>query len=198
MILVEQTQVAEADLPVQAFREHLQLGTGFAEDGVQDPVLVTALRAAIAAIEGRTGKALIARDFLLVTNAWRDPHGQVFPVAPVQSITRFEIEDLSGELEAIDTARVTLRRDAHAPCMEAVGLGLPTIPVGGSANIAFRAGFGTWADVPEDLKQAVLLMGAHFHDNRAAATERARALPMGVDALCRRHTPVRIVGARRL
>ncbi len=48
----------------RGLREHLRLGTGFGEDGLQDPVLAGFLRAALAAIEGRTGKALIARDFL--------------------------------------------------------------------------------------------------------------------------------------
>ena len=50
MMLVEQTTVPTAALPVAEFKDHLRLGTGFADDGVQDDVLETYLRAAIATI----------------------------------------------------------------------------------------------------------------------------------------------------
>ena len=79
-----------------------------------------------------------------------------------------------------------------------VGLSLPTIPVGGSADILFTAGFGTWAEVPGDLQQAVLMLAAHYYANRSAVETRAAALPLGVVGICRRYTPIRLVGARRL
>ena len=66
MVLTEQTAVPTAALPIQEFKDHLRLGTGFADDGVQDALAEGYLRAALAAIEGRIGKALIARDFLLL------------------------------------------------------------------------------------------------------------------------------------
>ncbi len=50
-------------MPVQALKNHLRLGTGFADDGMQDGLIEGYLRAAMAAIEGRIGKALIARQF---------------------------------------------------------------------------------------------------------------------------------------
>ena len=65
MMLIEETAIADAALPVDQFKAHLRLGTGFAEDNVQDEVLKGFLRAAIAAIEARTGKVLIERGFLL-------------------------------------------------------------------------------------------------------------------------------------
>ena len=52
--------VAFFALPLAALRDHLRLGTGFGDDSLQDGVLEQALRGAIAAIEGRTEKALIA------------------------------------------------------------------------------------------------------------------------------------------
>jgi len=56
MMLVEQTSVPSAALPVTEFKDHLLLGTGFTGASVQDPVLENYLRAAISAIEARTGK----------------------------------------------------------------------------------------------------------------------------------------------
>ncbi|MEL7150243.1 MAG: head-tail connector protein [Pseudomonadota bacterium] len=198
MILIEQTQVPDAALPVEAFREHLQLGSGFADDGLQDAVLVSHLRAAIATIEGRTSKALIAREFLLVNSAWRSLGQQVFPVAPVSVIASLTIVDLQGGDTVVDPAAYRLTRDAHAPALVSVGLSLPTIPVGGSADIVFTAGFGDWADVPADLQQAVFLLATHYYENRSASVARAANLPLGVVSICRRHTPIRLVGARRI
>ncbi|MGR3464306.1 head-tail connector protein, partial [Limimaricola sp.] len=60
MRLIETGAVPEAALPIEGFRAHLRLGTGFAEDGLQDAGLAGFLRAAIAAIEARTGKVLLA------------------------------------------------------------------------------------------------------------------------------------------
>ena len=71
MMLSEVLAVPQAALPVAAFKDHLRLGTGFADDGVQDALAESYLRAAMAAIEGRIGKALIARDFLLALEGWR-------------------------------------------------------------------------------------------------------------------------------
>ncbi|MEM6385768.1 MAG: hypothetical protein AAF718_05975 [Pseudomonadota bacterium] len=198
MILIEQTQVPETDLPVAEFREHLQLGSGFADDGLQDAVLVSQLKAAIAAIEGRTSKALLARDFLLVNSAWRSLGQQVFPIAPVVAIQSMKIMDLQGEDTLTDASTYRLRRDTHAPALVSIGLSLPTIPVGGSADILFTAGFGTWSDVPPDLQQAVFLLATQYYENRSASVARATSLPLGVVSICRRYTPIRLVGARRI
>jgi len=57
-MLTEDTIVPTEALPIAAFREHLRMGTGFAEDTLQDGLLERHLRAALAAIEARTGKIL--------------------------------------------------------------------------------------------------------------------------------------------
>ena len=59
MMLIEETAVPEAALPIAQLKAHLRLGTGFSDDDVQGPVLESFLRAAIASIEVRTGKVLI-------------------------------------------------------------------------------------------------------------------------------------------
>ena len=82
MMLVEQSTIPVSALPVAEFKDHLRLGTGFADDGIQDTMLEGQLRAALAAIEARTGKILIQRDFLWTVNAWRDFAKQALPVAP--------------------------------------------------------------------------------------------------------------------
>ncbi|SNT38021.1 phage conserved hypothetical protein, phiE125 gp8 family [Antarctobacter heliothermus] len=102
MMLVEETQVLEAALPVDALKYHLLLGSGFTEGDLQDPVLVSFLRAAIAAIEGRTSKALITRGFLVTLDGWTAPDTQRLPVAPVQAITEVALVDAIGVATVVD------------------------------------------------------------------------------------------------
>ena len=86
MMLIEETTFADEVLPVEEFKAHLKVGTGFEDDSLQDGTLITFLRAALSAIEARTGKALIARDFAWTIHEWANPMGEAFPVAPVGSM----------------------------------------------------------------------------------------------------------------
>jgi len=195
MLTTELSGVPQAALPIAAFRDHLRLGTGFADDALQDDLLADTLRAALAAVEGRTGKALIARDFSLVVQAWRDLAVQELSRAPVAAILSFAITDRQGADTIIDAARYVLREDAHRPALEATGLVLPAIPVGGAARITFTAGFGAWEDVPPDLRRAVLLLAAHYYEDRAAESA---PIPGEIAALIAPHRPVRLFGGRGL
>lgn len=71
MMLIEDTAVGTEALPLAVFKEHLRLGTGFADDGLQDSLLESFLRSGMAAIEARTGKALIERRFSWTVSRWR-------------------------------------------------------------------------------------------------------------------------------
>ncbi|NNF89846.1 MAG: hypothetical protein HKM96_00590 [Boseongicola sp.] len=196
MILIEQTQVPDAALPVAEFRDHLQLGSGFADDGYQDAVLVPQLRAALAAIEGDTGKALFQRTFRYVVNAWRDLAHEVLPVAPVAAVQSFKVTDLAGVEELIPATAYRLVEDAHRPELRWLGLVLPTIPVGGHAEIVFEAGYSAdWAGVPADLKQAVLMLAAHFYEHRTGPSD--HAVPGSLAVLLKRYKPFRLFGGGR-
>ena len=198
MMLIEQTQVPDAALPVAEFRDHLQLGSGFADDGLQDAVLLQQLRAALVAIEGETGKVILPRVFQYVVTAWFDPSRQSLPVAPVSAVQSLTITDINGGSEVIEASRYRLQPDAHAPCLVSKGWHLPTIPVGGTAEIVFDAGYGVdWAAAPADLRQAVLMLAAHYYENRSAVGARSQPLPLGAAAICARHKPIRLFGGGR-
>ncbi len=97
MMLVEETEVPSAALPVAEFREHLRLGTGFAEDTLQDAVLESFLRAALGAVEARTGKVLLERDFSWTLEGWRAVDAQGLPVAPVSAVTGLALTNRAGK-----------------------------------------------------------------------------------------------------
>ena len=197
MTLIEETTVPDAALPVEKLKAHLRLGTGFSDGTVQDEVLVSFLRAAIAAVEARTGKALIERDFLLSVTEWRTPDGQILPVAPANVVSTMNYVDRLGERTDVDTGLYWLERDAHQPRVRSVGCALPAVPKEGAVEISFRAGFGaTWDAMPPDLAQAVMLLAAHYYEFRHETTLSEGCMPFGVTSLIERYRVMRLGGRK--
>ena len=198
MMLVELTAPALEAQPVAGLRDHLRLGTGFetAGDAAESAALAGFLRAAIATIEARTGKVLLARQFRLRLEEWRDPLGQALPLAPVSAIERVEIGDGQGNVTLVDPASYRLLADMQRPVLAPAGAFLPQIPGNGHVEITFRAGFGVqWTDVPADLAQAVLMLAARYHEDRSFEGSQS-AMPFGVSALIERWRSVRVLGGR--
>ncbi|MGD9917889.1 MAG: hypothetical protein AB7U46_07705 [Paenirhodobacter sp.] len=197
MMLNEQTTVATGVLPLAEFRDHLRLGTGFADAGAEDAALIAYLRAALAAIEGRTAKVLLAREFRLTLEAWRGCESQPLPVAPVSAVSALTLIDRDGVETVIDAAAWRLVQDLARPRLEPLSLVLPTIPTGGVAQIDFTAGFGpAWSDLPVDLAQAVFLLAAQYYELRHDGAGEVAAMPFGVMALIERWRTVRVLGGR--
>jgi len=160
-MLIEETAVPSEALPVEAFKAHLRLGTGFSEDRLQEPVLESFLRAAMSAIEARTGKILIARDFSWTLNGWRDETGQALPVAPVSALLEVVFVSRLGVEHPLASQFYRLEQDMQRPKLAPVAGVLPQVPTGGAVRIGFRAGYGAaWEELPADLGQAVLLLAA--------------------------------------
>jgi uncharacterized phiE125 gp8 family phage protein len=195
MMLVEVTSVPLAALPVVQFKAHLRLGTGFSDTGLQDVVLESFLLAAMSAIEGRTGKILIERDFDWSLTAWRDYDRQALPVAPVSAITEVVLIPASGPEVVVAPALYKLVPDMQRPCLVALSGMLPSVPVNGSVRVGFMAGFGpAWGNLPADLQQAVLMLAAHYYEYRQDTTLGAGCMPFGVTALIERYRTVRLFG----
>ena len=193
MMLIEQTPVPGTALPVQGLKDHLRLGTGFTDDGMQDGLIEAYLRAALAAVEGRIGKVLIARRFLWQLQDWRDASEQALPVAPVTGIVSLTLVDVAGAATLVSADRYRLVPDLHRPKLAAVGVLLPAAPVEGRIEVVFDAGFGAaWAQVPADLAQAVLLLAAEYHERRHDGG--AAGVPLAVQSLIERWRTVRILG----
>ena len=195
MMLVEQGAVPGSALPVAEFRDHLRLGTGFADEALQDGLLASHLRAAMAAIEGRIGKVLIARRFLWTVDRWRDGAAQALPVAPITGIAEVTLVDAAGGRVTLPAGSYRLVTDSHRPKLAARSGSLPLIPEGGRAEVLFDAGFGAaWAALPADLAQAVLLLAAEVYDQRHGGAEVQAGLPFAVQMLIERWRTVRVLG----
>lgn len=192
-MLVEETTVPQSALPVAQLKDHMRLGSGFSDDGVQDDLLEGYLRASIAAIEARTGKILIEREFSWTLTAWRDLRRQPLPIAPVNAITGVMLIGMHGDETFADGDAWVLEPDAQRPGLKAAGACLPGVPVNGSVRIGMLAGFGPeWDDLPADLGQAVLMLAAHFYEYRHDVAHGTPAMPFGVSALIERYRTVRL------
>lgn len=196
-MLVEETGVSVAALPVAEFKEHLRLGSGFGEDDVQDSVLESFLRAAMAAIEARTGKVLIERDFLWSVAYWRNDQGQGLPVAPVAALISVTLVDRLGDSAVVAPSAYRLFPDQQHPQVRPSGTCLPTIPSDGQAEVRFVAGYGSeWTDIPADLRQAMLLLASHYYEYRDDTALSGGCMPFGVTSLIERYRPMRLGAVR--
>lgn len=198
MMLVELTAPPLEALPVAGLRAHLRLGTGFdlTDDATETAALAGFLRAAIATIEARTGKVLLARQFRMRIEDWRDPAGQPLPLAPVNAVERVEMDDGAGQVTVIAPDLWRLQPDMQRPVLLPRGPWLPVVPQGGFVTVTFAAGFGpVWDAVPADLAQAVLLLAARYYEDRSFEGTPS-AMPFGVSALIERWRAVRVLGGR--
>ncbi|MEM9780864.1 MAG: hypothetical protein AAF899_00170 [Pseudomonadota bacterium] len=166
--------------PLPAFKEHLRLGFGFTDDGSEDGLIQEYLSAAVMAVERRTARALVARDFVLVVSG-PDADGCVaVPIGPVSGIVSAVIRDGSATT-ALDVAGWRVTPGETGQRIGAVGGALPVPAAGARLEIVLTAGLGAdWTGVPGDLAQAVLILAADFYSRRG--TEGAKSLTTDLPA----------------
>lgn len=192
-MLIEETIVPDAALPLAAFKAHLRMGTGFAEASLQDGVLGSFLRAALAAVETRTGKALIEREFTLSVSELKDAAALVMPLAPVTVIAEVLVVARSGAQQVADASLYWLERDTHTPRLRATAECLPAPETGGELRVRFLAGFGPeWDDMPADLQQAIMMLAAHYYEYRNDTALAGGCMPFGVTSLIERFRALRL------
>jgi uncharacterized phiE125 gp8 family phage protein len=196
MVLTELSAPPAAAIPVRAFADHLRLGTGFADDGSQDAVLELYLRAAMAAIEARIGRALLARAFTWTVTRWRDDASQGLPIAPLQSVDAIRLIGADGEETEVEPGAWSVLRDAQRPRLVGrFGRNLPRIPRTGHAEVSFTAGYGNaWDAVPADLRHAVFLLAATYYENRTEPGQASGTMPFGVLVLIEPYRALRVGG----
>jgi uncharacterized phiE125 gp8 family phage protein len=195
MNIVEETSVPAEALPLQDFREHLRLGSGFPDDSLQDPLLESTLRAAIGAIEYRTGKALFRRGFVLRLEHWAPGGFQPILRGPLVQVSEVRLVAADGSERPVASATYKVVPDEFRAGLQALRA-LPDPTVGGHIEIRFDAGYGpSWQDVPESLAQAVMVLGAHFYETRGGTAH--TGLPMLVRVLIEAFRDLRLFGGRR-
>lgn len=167
-------------------------------DGSDEDQLIGALiTAARLLVERSAGLALITQKWSVLLDAW--PDGQVIelPLAPVRSVDALKVYAEDDVSTLIDPAQYYADL-ASRPARLVRRSGVHWAPPGRMANgigIDLTAGYGAAAgDVPETLRRAILLLSAHWFENRAAVDEGAvlREAPLAVQALLAPYRSIRL------
>jgi len=156
--------VAPATMPVSLAeaKAHLRV-----DHGDQDDLISAQIRAATAWLDGWSG--ILGR--ALITQTWRQEFGRFadhlpLPLAPVTAIDSISYFDAGNVQQVLDPGLYALHTDAF---------GAHVVPQSGNAwpatcrrpdavSITFTAGYGAAADVPEPIRQAILLIVQRLFD----------------------------------
>lgn len=191
MILTETAPAVVTPVSLDDFSAHLRLAHGFPDDGAEDGLLDLYLRNAAAAVEARTGRALIRRGFVLRLAGWDRAGHAVLPVGPVEAVTGIRFVREAETIELAAGTWVLEPGTGRQRVTGEAGSALPPVPQGHVVELTFEAGFGPdAADVPGDLRQAVMLLAAHHYENRYE--DDGPGLPLAVRSLVDPWRPVRI------
>ena len=149
-----------------------------------DALLAALITAARRVVEARTGLCMIAQTWMCFRDAWPKDGVIELPVAPLLALEEVGVYGEDDEKAVIDEAHYLV--DAAARPARVMLRGSRLWPPPGRAvngiGIRVRAGFGPLAeDVPQPLRQAVLMLVAHFFAQRG--DEAGPALPVGLGAL---------------
>lgn len=193
MMLKEQWPAAYNPVPLRELAAHLRLSNGFSDDGSEDGLLELYLRNATAQIERRTGQVMVNRPYLLQVAHWDRRGCLTLPVGPVQMVDQIQFISPSSTIDLDPEDWMLTPGTTRQMVQGADGGPLWPLPYGAVAEVHFTAGYGpTWNDVPNDLRQAVLLLAAHMYENRFGDVELDGGLPFGVLATVEQNRPVRL------
>ena len=193
MLLTEVAPAAANPVPLREMAAHLRLASGFSDDGSEDSLLELYLRNATAVVERQTAKALISRSFVLQVVCWNRSGHLRLPVGPVSAIESFELVRPGSTIALTSDEWVLEPGQSRQRVTGPSGGALRPLPHGGLATLTLTAGFGSsWNDVPDDLRQAVLLLATHYYENRSGDLGLDNGLPFGVGPILERYQPMRL------
>lgn len=162
----------------------------------QRPLVESLITAATAHLDGWNG--MLGR--ALVTQTWRQDFDSFdttldLPLRPVQSINTVKWQSsLDGTWATIAATNYALKKDASGRAYVRFenGYGFPSpLYEVGAVQVEYVAGE---AQVPEDIKRAILMLVGHWYEYREAVVigTVTASVPMAVDALLSKHRPVRV------
>jgi uncharacterized phiE125 gp8 family phage protein len=147
----------------------------------EDTLMDALITAASDAVEDMSGRPLLTQTWRVATGK---PERRVYLRAPVQAITSIQYYDATNTLQTADAADYLLISDDDRAWIEPLS-GWPSLCDRADAfRVTFTAGYGAADDVPLALRQAILMLVAHFYEHREAVSDMSlREAPMAVEML---------------
>lgn len=195
--LVQTLPPAQEPVLVADAKAHCRVQTG-----LDDAYLGGLIAAARQRVELETGRQLVTASWRLTLDTFppdllRDRHlrdrpwdldrdAVALPRAPLQSVTSVTYLDTAGVLQTLDPSRYLVDAAMHpGRVMPAWGTIWPVARYqSGSVRVDYVAGYGDPTAVPAPLRQAVLMLVAHWYDAREAVAAAGQAeVPLAFDWL---------------
>jgi uncharacterized phiE125 gp8 family phage protein len=176
MTLILTSGPAAEPVALAEAKTHLRVD-GAAEDLLIASLIVTARLH----VEAAAGLALIAQGWSYFLDAWPPGPALRLPLRPVQGIAAVRLYDEDAVATTLDPAAYLLDGAGLPPRLVRQGTLLWPKPgrVANGIEVAFTAGYGTAAaDVPAPLRQAILLLVAHWYEHRSPVEIGAHAEPV--------------------
>lgn len=180
-----QTPPAEEPVSLNEAKAHMRIVVND-EDALINRLIATARRQC----ERVARRAFVTRTLEAMLDDWPADEVIELPYPPLASVTSIKYMDTGGTEHTVSASDYIV--DAHSQpgrVTPKFGVHWPSVTLQPLAAIVVRyvAGFGAASAVPDEYKQAVLLMTAHLYENREAVIVQqgitAREIPMAVDAL---------------
>jgi len=155
-----------------------------------DDLLDGLIKAARGMAEDHTGWQLITATWKLFLDNFPGSSGIIeLPYPPLQSVTHIKYYDGAGDLQTISVDDYQVDTDSlFGRIMPEKNATWPTVQSQrfNAVEIQFDAGFGdAGSDVPQGIRQAILLTVGHWYENREAVIvgTTASELPLSVQSL---------------
>jgi uncharacterized phiE125 gp8 family phage protein len=163
MALVLTSAPATEPVTVAEAKAHLRIDASDEDTLIASLILTSRLH-----LETALGLALITQGWRLLLDRWPLTKDLEIPLRPLVSIDAVRVYPAEGAATVIDADNYLADTDSVPPRLVRTGVIWPQ--PGKAANgveIDFTAGYGAAAsDVPTPLRQALLLLVAHWYENR--------------------------------
>lgn len=166
------------------------------EETSEDSFIAALIETSRLHIEAALGLALITQSWSYRLDAWPEECAVVLPLRPVQAIAAVRVTATDGSLATLEPDRYILDGASAPPRLHPKIGPWPEPGVRAQGiEIAFTAGFGDEAaSVPAPIRQALLMLVAHWHEHRepVLAGSAAQVIPDTVSSLLMPYRTVRL------
>lgn len=163
------TETAELPVTVEELKDHARI-----EHDADDALLNGYLRAATELVQEQMGRVLVSETYRLRLFQWPRGRRIRLPYPPLVSVDTFQYTKRGeGTATAVDSSIYSVLTDSEpGEIVLNPNMSWPTTELAADGiEVEFTAGYGARSNVPERVKQAIMLIVAHWYANREATIQ---------------------------